>query len=57
VVPAWISPEVVVVAVMIVLPFWGVCLGSTLRAGWRRGVGETPNLGVWSGWGILPSGG
>jgi hypothetical protein len=26
VVPAWISPDLVVVAVMIVLPFWGVCL-------------------------------
>ena len=54
VVPAWISPDVVVVAVMIVLPFWGVCLGSTLGAGWRRGVGETPNMGAWSGWVVLP---
>jgi hypothetical protein len=26
VVPACISPDLVVVAVMIVLPFWGVCL-------------------------------
>jgi hypothetical protein len=57
VVPAWISPEVVVVAVMIVLPFWGVCLGSTLRAGWRRGVGETPQSRASSTWGVLPSGG
>jgi hypothetical protein len=29
-------------------------LGSTVGAGWRRGVGETPNMGVWSGWVVLP---
>src|SRR5829696_3801206 len=46
VVPAWISPDVVVVAVMIVLPFWGVCLAR--RYGPAGGVasGKPPNWGL-----------
>ena len=45
VVPAWISPDVVVVVVMVVLPFWG---GPGLDATGRRagGVGETPTWGL-----------